>query len=248
MKNISWRLIVIAAVILAAVIYVIPTFQPGVWPHKKINLGLDLQGGMHLVLKVDIDKAIENTLDLAASDLKESLAEEKITAVRTNSADPGKVVFTLPNTGVLETVKTMIADDFPNLNVDIQAEEGSFPRIFLSLTSEEIDFINKNKENPFFLYLAYTAPHDPLMAWPEDIARYEGLYDEGYEAIRRKRYARQLEMGLIDSSFSLSAPTHDAWEDLSDEDRKVQARKKKDMTHQAAVLLRLTPDITVLQK
>jgi SecD/SecF fusion protein len=72
------------------------------------------------------------------------LSEKKITAVRTNSGDPHKVIFTLPNTGVLETVKELVADDFPNLNIDIQSEEGSFPRIFLSLTSEEVDFIKKN--------------------------------------------------------------------------------------------------------
>ena len=35
----------------------------------------------------------------------------------------------------------------------------------------------KNEKKPFFLYLAYTAPHDPLMAWPEDIAKYKGKYD-----------------------------------------------------------------------
>ncbi len=52
-------------------------------------------------------------------------------------------------------------------------------------------------ERPLFLYLSYTAPHDPLMAWPEDIARYKGKYDAGYDAIRQQRYARQLEMGLI---------------------------------------------------
>ncbi|MDX1776116.1 MAG: protein translocase subunit SecD, partial [Desulfobulbales bacterium] len=38
----------------------------------------------------------------------------------------------------------LVADDFPNLNVEIQAEEGSFPRIFLSLSSEEVDYIKKN--------------------------------------------------------------------------------------------------------
>ena len=43
----------VLAVIIAAVVYVIPTFKPEIWPHRKINLGLDLQGGMHLVLEVD---------------------------------------------------------------------------------------------------------------------------------------------------------------------------------------------------
>ena len=58
MKNLSWRLVIIAAVILAAVVYIAPTIKPGIWPHNKINLGLDLQGGMHLILEVDTEKGM----------------------------------------------------------------------------------------------------------------------------------------------------------------------------------------------
>ena len=47
-----------------------------------------------------------------------------------------------------------------------------------NLTSYDIDQY-KNDTKPFFLYLAYTAPHDPLMAWPEDIAKYK--YDKNKE-------------------------------------------------------------------
>ncbi len=150
-KTLKWKISLLIFMLFIAGIILTPSLYKGApkWISKYVapeglNLGLDLQGGMHLVLKVDLDKAIENTLDLAASDLKEVLAEKKITAVRTNSGDPHKVVFTLPNTGVLDTVRTLVADDFPNLEVDIQAEEGSFPRILLGLASEEIDFIKKN--------------------------------------------------------------------------------------------------------
>ncbi|MEK6192857.1 MAG: protein translocase subunit SecD, partial [Deltaproteobacteria bacterium] len=62
MKTLSWRLISVLVVIAAAFIFVLPTIRPGMWPHKKINLGLDLQGGMHLVLEVDTDKAVEDTI------------------------------------------------------------------------------------------------------------------------------------------------------------------------------------------
>ena len=72
------------------------------------------------------------------------IPEKKVTAVRTVSGDPKKVTFTLPNIGVLDTVKEIVAEDFPNLEIDIQSEEGSFPRIFLSLSSEEIAYIEKN--------------------------------------------------------------------------------------------------------
>ena len=150
-KTLKWKIAILVFMTVIAGIIMTPSLYKGApeWMSKYIapeglRLGLDLQGGMHLVLKVDLDKAVENTLDLAAADLKEGLAEKKITAVRTESGDPAKVIFTLPNTGVLETVKELVAEDFPNLNIDIQAEEGSFPRVVLSLTDEEIDFIKKN--------------------------------------------------------------------------------------------------------
>jgi SecD/SecF fusion protein len=150
-KTLKWKIALLVFMFVMSGVILTPSLYKGApkWMSKYVapeglNLGLDLQGGMHLVLKVDLDKAIENTLDLAASDLKEGLGEKKITAVRTDSGDPNKIIFTLPNTGVLETVQELVADDFPNLDIDIQAEEGSFPRIILNLTIEEIDFIKKN--------------------------------------------------------------------------------------------------------
>ena len=98
-------------------------------------------------------------------------------------------------------------------------------------------------DRPLFLYLAYTAPHDPLMAWPEDIRKYQGVYDEGYEVIRSGRYAKQKEMGLLDERFVLSAPTHPAWESLSDSTRVEEIRK---MEVYAAMIDRLDQNIGIL--
>jgi SecD/SecF fusion protein len=150
-KSLKWKITLLLFMIVSAGVILAPSLYKGApkWMNtylapEGLKLGLDLQGGMHLVLRVDLEKAIENTLDLAASDLKEGLAEKNITAVRTSSGVPSKVILTLPNTGVLETVQELVTDDFPNLNIEIQAEEGSFPRIILSLTNEEIEFIKKN--------------------------------------------------------------------------------------------------------
>ena len=62
---------------------------------------------------------------------------------------------------------------------------------------ETIEGFSQN-ENPFFLHLTYTAPHYPIHAKPEDIARYKGKYQMGWEELRKQRYQRQIEMGLID--------------------------------------------------
>ena len=148
------KLGLLITLILFALMVLVPSFYPGApsWWKKYLapgglKLGLDLQGGMHLVLRVDLDKAIENSLDLAAADLKEGLAEKNIHAVRMESPDPHQVTFTLPNTGAVDTVNQIIKDDFPNLNITVDAHAGSFPKITLKLTKDEIDFIKKNAVN-----------------------------------------------------------------------------------------------------
>ncbi len=59
------------------------------------------------------------------------------------------------------------------------------------------------KDQPFFIHLCYTAPHYPLHAWPEDIAKYSGQYKMGWYELRRQRYQRQIDMGLIDPEWAL---------------------------------------------
>ncbi len=83
----------------------------------------------------------------------------------------------------------------------------------------------KNEEKPFFLYLAFNAPHDPLQAWPKDIKKYEDRYKAGWEVLRKQRYRRQIKLGLIDDSMPLSKPTYKDWDALSDEQKKVESRK-----------------------
>jgi arylsulfatase A-like enzyme len=58
--------------------------------------------------------------------------------------------------------------------------------------------------SPFFLHVCYTAPHWPLHAWPEDVARCEGRYDGGWDAVRAGRLERLRAMGIVDSRWPLS--------------------------------------------
>ena len=75
------------------------------------------------------------------------------------------------------------------------------------------------KEEPFFLYLAYTAPHWPLHALPEDITKYRGKYKIGWDKIREQRHQRQIDMSLFDKSYRLTPRDSivPAWETLSEE-------------------------------
>jgi arylsulfatase len=73
-----------------------------------------------------------------------------------------------------------------------------------------------NKDKPFFLYLAYNAPHAPLQAPPEDIARYRGKYVKGWDEIRRQRYQKQVSLGVIHKDWQLSPRPENipAWDSL----------------------------------
>lgn len=93
-----------------------------------------------------------------------------------------------------------------------------------AFTDHAIETIkSRSKEGkPFFHYIAYTAPHYPLHAKPEDIARYDGRYDAGWDVLREERYARQVEMGLIDPKIFPEPgpnPNNVPWEKVEDEMR-----------------------------
>ena len=74
-----------------------------------------------------------------------------------------------------------------------------------------------NDKRPFFMYVAYTAAHWPMHALPEDIAKYKGKYDAGYDSVRRARYERVKQLGLVDASTEL-APTTSEWSSVEQKD------------------------------
>ncbi len=96
-----------------------------------------------------------------------------------------------------------------------------------AFTDEAIKFVEAatTDDKPFFLYLAYIAPHFPLQALPEDIARYKGKYEEGYEAIRQRRFRKQQQSGLVEANTKLSPSDFPVWkavENKAEEVRKME--------------------------
>jgi arylsulfatase A-like enzyme len=76
---------------------------------------------------------------------------------------------------------------------------------------------------PFFLYLAFTAPHWPLHALPGDIARYKGKYMKGWDELRAERYKKMLKLGIIDGSVELSPRDKNSkdWNSLTAEEKEL---------------------------
>ena len=94
--------------------------------------------------------------------------------------------------------------------------------------------------DPFFLYLAYTAPHDPLMAWDEDIEKYEGKYDHGYSSVRAARIMKQRKLGLLSPGQMPAEPTSRQWSELTDDEKADEIRK---MEVYAAMIDRMDQNI-----
>lgn len=76
------------------------------------------------------------------------------------------------------------------------------------ITEESIrqlrEHVKDRKEQPFFEYVAYTAPHWPLHAHEADIAKYKGRFDAGWDELRNERLQRMIELGVIDQQWTLS--------------------------------------------
>ena len=96
-------------------------------------------------------------------------------------------------------------------------------------TERMIDYIEADRgaENPFFAYLAYTAPHWPLQAPRASIEKFAGRYDDGYEALYQRRFKRMQALGFVPADAEPLPPVagEPAWEDLSAEERRIEARK-----------------------
>lgn len=94
------------------------------------------------------------------------------------------------------------------------------------IAEEAIDFLNaSDPAQPFFLYLPFTTPHWPLHARPETIASYDGVYDDGWDAVRGRRWDRQRKLGIVDESVELSPrfPGISPWEE--EPEKEWQARR-----------------------
>lgn len=96
------------------------------------------------------------------------------------------------------------------------------------IAKNAIGFLKEEKgDKPFFLYLAFTSPHWPLQALPEDIKKYDGKYDIGWDSLRTQRFKRQQELNIISKEQKISQKNSDlpAWKNLTYDEQKLWAKK-----------------------
>ena len=108
-----------------------------------------------------------------------------------------------------------------NTDISQQAEEDEGFYYTDAIADYAARFIDEHcrseQSTPFFQYVSFTAPHWPLHALDEDRAKYQGNYDEGWDALRNRRWQRIQEIGLLGENARLAPPTIAArWETLAD--------------------------------
>jgi arylsulfatase len=114
---------------------------------------------------------------------------------------------------------TLVRDN-TNINAEARAEEHYY--FTDAISDNAVDFIKRHQrvggDDPFFMYVAYTAPHWPLHAKQADIDKYKGRFDAGWDQLREARVKRMVEMGIIDAAWPLSErdPAVPDWESADD--------------------------------
>lgn len=157
--------------------------------------------------------------------------------------------------------KRIIEDDKPL--PPVAADSGYYSTIAVADHAIKClkEHVQQHADKPFFSYVAFTSPHFPLQALPEDIAKYKDRYKAGWEVMRSERHARMKEMGLVNCELSAVernvGPPYDfpddlaalgsgevnkplAWSDLTSEQREFQSTK---MAIHAAMVDRMDREI-----
>ncbi len=133
MDNFKFRGILILAVVVVGLVFAIPSFlgkaelpQGWIGPKSKIRLGLDLQGGIHLVLKVESIKAVEGRLNIIAGDIKPQMISSRIHYTKVAPEAPDKLIIQVRSKEDADALSKIMNDSYPFLTeVDSKTEEGS---------------------------------------------------------------------------------------------------------------------------
>jgi preprotein translocase subunit SecD len=122
LKSLRIRAAVTIVLCLAALVYLAPSLTsdlPDTWkkylPTDRIHLGLDLQGGMHLVLEVETAKAVESTLDRTANDLKENLMDNRVRFKIRERTKDRNVTFEFPDAASRDAFDKILHNQYPDL-------------------------------------------------------------------------------------------------------------------------------------
>jgi preprotein translocase subunit SecD len=149
-RGLKWRFIIYAAVTVFAILLLLPTLTPELppWftkviPTDKIHLGLDLQGGMHLILEVEAEKAVESYVERVKNNLKDDFKEKGIPVGKMEREGTDQVVFEV--SGEKEKWEKLLSDRYSMMQEkSTNALEKGIWKVALVLDSRQADQIKKS--------------------------------------------------------------------------------------------------------
>jgi preprotein translocase subunit SecD len=149
-KSIKFRAALVVLIFLAALFYLAPTVVPELpdfWtkslPKDKIHLGLDLQGGMHLVLEVEADKAVDATMERMSNNLKETLMENKIRFRNIDRTPDKMITLELTDPTARETFEKTLKNHYPDLEIASSETVEGREKVYLKMKKERAAEIKK---------------------------------------------------------------------------------------------------------
>ena len=150
-RSIQLRAGLIVVLLVLSILFLIPTLVdplPKWWtkflPTEKINLGLDLRGGMHLLLEVEVQKAVDSALDKYASDIKDALAKKEIPFQKVERTPDGKISVVLPDAKANDRFSQLRADQYGNLKVGFFREQDGKFLYLLEMNPKEAKTIEES--------------------------------------------------------------------------------------------------------
>jgi preprotein translocase subunit SecD len=149
-KKLQWRGIIVILVLVIALIYLtpsisrtLPTWWPNILPEEKIHLGLDLMGGMHLILEVQSQRAVESHLERMVEDIRQSLRKAKIRYQELNRSGPDRLGLTLLRREDIKAVEEMASDTFSDMSVKVVSLAEGGPRVEFILSQQAQQHIKR---------------------------------------------------------------------------------------------------------
>jgi len=142
LKSFTFKTLLITGVIIAAIVWLLPTFF-NTWPHKKINLGLDLQGGMHLMLEVQNIKAVEAEVERTIQEIKKELRKQEIKHLGISRLKDNSILAKFQNGENKPKFETILSKKFENLITKRPETNAGIITFHLALPEKEIDTLKK---------------------------------------------------------------------------------------------------------
>jgi preprotein translocase subunit SecD len=152
LTQLKWKLFLVVALVVLALVYVVPSvwsILPNWWrtldilPTEKIHLGLDLQGGMHLVLEVQTQKAVESRIERTVQELRHTMKKAGIRYAELDRVKQIQVSVRILNEQSVEVFDKMLDKEFAWLRLISRTPEGEGVVVRLDLPEQEVKYIKE---------------------------------------------------------------------------------------------------------